>query len=153
MYAEFLSFVETSPLGQLARSSAWLFPLANLGHVLGAALLLGAIVVFDLLLLRGRYNEAKAISRYALTIAGTGLVLLIVTGPVLFSAEATATGRNLVFQIKMALVVIGLANIAAYHAATRRQAAPRPSSARLHAAISAAAWTAVVLAGRSIAYW
>jgi hypothetical protein len=132
MYSEFLTFVETSWLGQVARSSVWLYPLANLAHVLGAALLVGSIIVFDVLLLRRRYAEASAVSRYALTIAAAGLLILLLTGPILFSAEATATGRNPVFLIKVALIL---------------------AAARLRAGVSAGLWIAVLLAGRSIAYW
>jgi hypothetical protein len=153
MYLEFLSFLETSWLGQTARSSVWLYPLSNLAHVLGAALLVGSIVVFDVLIFRRRYAEALAISRYALTIAALGLAVMVVSGPVLFSAEATATGVNPMFRIKLALILVGLANIALYHALARSSASGIPPLARLHAGVSASVWIAVLLAGRSIAYW
>ena len=46
--------MQDSELGRIARSSSWLYPLANLIHVLGAALLVGAIAAFDVrVLLRG----------------------------------------------------------------------------------------------------
>ena len=48
-----MTALEQSGLGVLARGSAWLYPLANLAHVLGAALLVGAIATFDVQLLRG----------------------------------------------------------------------------------------------------
>jgi hypothetical protein len=153
MYGEFLSFIEASWLGHAARGSIWLFPLANLAHVLGAAFLVGSIVVFDLLLLRGRYAQAASASSTALAVAATGLTLLALSGPVLFSAEATAIGRNPVFQVKMALVLFGLANIAIYHLRARPHMTGVPSGASLHAVMSATVWIAVVLAGRSIAYW
>jgi hypothetical protein len=153
MYGEVLSFLEASWLGQAARGSVWLFPIANLAHVLGATFLVGSIIVFDLLLLRGRYMQAAAASSTALTVASAGIVLLILSGPVLFSAEATAIGRNPVFQIKMALILLGLTNIAIYHFRARPHMTGVPASASLHAALSATVWIAVVLAGRAIAYW
>ena len=48
-----MTALEQSGLGAAARGSAWLYPLANLAHVLGAALLVGAIATFDVQLLRG----------------------------------------------------------------------------------------------------
>jgi hypothetical protein len=146
--------IENSGLGQLARSSVWLYPSANLIHVLGATLLVGSIAVFDILLLRRRYETAKAVTGTALTVAALGIVLQIASGIVLFSAEATALVRNPVFLIKMVIILAGLANIAIYHAAKNK--APEtpgiPRNAPVHAAVSAIIWISVALAGRAIAY-
>jgi hypothetical protein len=72
---------------------------------------------------------------------------------VLFSAEATAIGRNPVFLAKMAFILIALANLAIYHLAARRDRLAIPPSARVHAGVSLAVWVSVLLAGRSIAYY
>lgn len=146
--------IENSGLGQLARSSVWLYPSANLIHVLGATLLVGSIVVFDILLMRRRYETAKAVTGTALTVAALGIVLQIASGVVLFSAEATALVRNPVFLIKMVIILAGLANIAIYH--TAKNKAPEtpgiPRNAPFHAAASAIIWISAALAGRAIAY-
>ena len=154
MWDGFLHSLEFSALGFAARSSVWLYPLANLTHVVGATLLVGAIVVFDILLLRNRFELAASVSRVALGVAATGLALLLVTGPIMFSAEATAFGRNPVFLVKVGLIVAGLANLALYHWAKQRvlMHPPIPPRARLHAGISASVWILAVIAGRSIAY-
>lgn len=154
MWDALLSGLEFSSLGFAARSWTWLYPLANLAHVLGATFLVGAILVFDIQLLRNRYELAASISRTALAVAATGLVLLIITGPIMFSAEATAFGRNPIFLAKMFLILAGLANLSLYHWAKRRVVlAPSiPANARIHAAISATVWILAVIAGRSIAY-
>lgn len=146
--------IENSGLGQLARSSLWLYPAANLAHVTGAALLVGAIVVFDILLLRRRYETVRAISGTALTIAGFGLALQIASGIVLFSAEATALVRNPVFLIKLVIILTGLANIAVYHATKHKawETPGIPPNAPFHAAASAVVWMGAALAGRAIAY-
>src|SRR5688572_27387748 len=112
MYGEVLAIIEASALARAARGLTWLFPLANLAHVLGAALLVGSIAVFDLLLLRRRFAEAAGIARTALPLAACGIVLLILSGPILFSAEATAVGRNALFLLKMGLIIVGLLNLA-----------------------------------------
>jgi hypothetical protein len=152
--ADYLAAFEASILGQAARSSSWFFPLSNLTHVLGAALLVGSIAVFDILLLRRRYETAAAVSGTALTIAVVGAALIAMSGPVLLSAEATAVARNPVFLTKMTLISVALFNIAAYYGAAWRQGveAGFPRHARVHAAISLGVWLAVLIAGRLIAY-
>lgn len=154
MWDAFLQSLEFSSLGFAARSSIWLYPLANLAHVVGASFLVGAILVFDILLLRNRFEMAAEISRVAFGVAATGLVLLLLSGPIMFSAEATAFGRNPVFLAKMLLIIAGFANLALYHRAKGRALMypPVPPRARWHAGISASVWILAVIAGRSIAY-
>lgn len=154
MWDSFLQGLEFSPLGFAARGSVWLYPVANLAHVMGATLLVGAILVFDLLLLRRRFHMAAAIAPTALGVAATGLILLLVSGPIMFSAEATAFGRNPIFLAKMTFIAAGFVNLGLYHWAERRVTSRPaiPVNARYHAAFSAGIWILAVLAGRSIAY-
>jgi hypothetical protein len=150
---EWMLTVERSGLGQTARSSVWLYPFANLVHVLGAALLLGAIATFDVAVLR-RMPVAAAISQVAIPIAALGLVLQILSGAVLLSAEASALVRNPAFQLKMAMLLIGVANVALFHALFGAGLARGGGMdrARPFAALSLAVWGIVLLAGRAIAY-
>lgn len=153
MWDAILQDLEFSSLGAAARGSIWLYPLANLCHVVGATFLVGAILVFDILLLRRRFDLADAISQTALGVAATGLVLLLVSGPVMFSAEATAFGHNPIFLTKMILIAAGFANLSIYHWTKRRRPEPAvPAKARYHAAFSACIWSLAVIAGRAIAY-
>ena len=154
MAVDLLAALEASLLGQVARSSSWFFPISNLAHVLGAALLVGSIAVFDIALLRQRYAVAAQISGTALAIASIGAVLLMFSGPVLLAAEATALGRNPMFLAKLTLISAALFNISAYYGSAWRQNVGKgfPRHARLHAAISLCLWILVLLAGRLIAY-
>ncbi|MGL4443623.1 MAG: DUF6644 family protein [Alsobacter sp.] len=153
MYAEALAALEASSLGQAARGLTWLYPLANLIHVLGSALLVGAIAVFDIAVLRGRTGEAS-VARIAIAVAAFGLALQIPSGVVLLSAEATAAGVNPAFLLKMALVAIGLVNVAYVHARFGRMLAANelPVAATIPAVVSLVAWVVALLAGRAIAY-
>jgi hypothetical protein len=155
MFAELFAAVEASALGQAARGSVWLYPLANLLHVLGAALVVGSIAVFDLLVLARRYPDAVGSGRVAIPLAAAGLAVQVLTGIVLFSAEATTIGRNPAFLFKMALLAIGLVNVIGYHMLHRIPAeaeAGHGGAARLHALVSLLTWVFVLLAGRAIAY-
>jgi hypothetical protein len=154
MIQELLAAYEASGLGHAARNTVWLYPLANLVHVLGAALLVGSIAVFDILVLRRRYGDAAAAGRVAIPLAATGLALQAASGFVLLSAEATAVARNPAFLFKMALLAVGLANVAAFHAnyGLAALADGRLRTVRFSAMVSLGVWILVLLAGRAIAY-
>jgi hypothetical protein len=154
MIADYLSLLESSEFGQIARSSAWLFPISNIVHVLGSALLVGSIAVYDVLLLGRRYDVAAAVGPIALPLAVLGMLLLVPSGSVLFAADARAIGRNPAFLFKMTLISIGLLNIAAYYAAAWRHGRQGglAQNARTHAIISLIVWLGVILLGRMIAY-
>src|SRR5215469_10541721 len=145
--------LEQSSLGAAARGSAWLYPLANLSHVLGAALLVGAIAAFDIQVLRHAKN-AGAIARAVSPVAAVGLALQVASGTVLLAADAMPVVVNPVFQFKMAMFALGLVNIAAFRwrFGGRLQAETPLDGAAAFAALSLTSWLLVLLAGRFIAY-
>jgi hypothetical protein len=153
-YAEWLNLLEQSSLGHVARHSAWLFTIANLMHVLGAALVVGAIGVFDIKAIRDRGRGGATVGRIAIPLAATGLAIQIPTGLILLAVEATKLGVNPAFYAKLVLIAVGLVNLiilhARYGAATGGE--DLPESIVPFAAISFAAWVLTLLAGRMIAY-
>ncbi|MBX3502151.1 MAG: hypothetical protein KF889_22145 [Alphaproteobacteria bacterium] len=140
------------------RDSTWIYPLANLGHIVGLALLVGPIVALDLRLLGiGRAVSVAGLSRTLTPIAITGLLLQIVSGLLLFIADAAALVANNVFLIKAALFALGIANAIAFrglwrHALEGWDSAP-PALGRAQAALSIAFWFGVAISGRLIAYF
>lgn len=154
LYAEALSALEHSGLGHLARHSAYTFTIANVLHVLGAALLVGAIAVFDVSLLARRFEDAARLGRIAIPVAASGLALQVPTGFILLAAEARALGVNPAFLVKLLLIALGLANVALFHArfgASLRKGLIH-SGARALAFVSLGAWVLALAAGRMIAY-
>lgn len=137
-----LAAIEASALGQAARGGAWLYAIANTGHVIGVALLVGGIAVHDVALIRrGRSPETGAV---AVPLALLGAVLAVATGVVLFAADATAVGRNWMFWWKAGLIALGAANAALFRI--------RPLWTRAQAAASLLFWLGATAAGRMIAY-
>jgi hypothetical protein len=144
---------EHSALGHAARSTGWLYPLANLVHVLGAALVVGAIATFDIQVLRNP-RTAPIISHTVIPLAVVGLVFQAASGVVLLSAEASTLVKNPAFQFKMAMLIFALANVTVFHwrfGRALKTGAPLDGAQPL-AAVSLASWVLVLLAGRSIAY-
>jgi hypothetical protein len=154
LYAEALAALEQSGLGHVARHSAWAFLIANVLHVLGSALVVGAIAVFDGALIVHRYMDAARIGRIALPIAASGIVLQVPTGLTLLAAEATKLGINPAFYVKMLALAVGLINVAVFHARFGKalRAGVLDAGARLSAFVSLGAWVLTLVAGRMIAY-
>jgi hypothetical protein len=122
-------------------------------HVLGAALLLGAIATFDIHVLR-RAASVRVVARAVIPIATFGLVLQAASGFVLLSADAMPVVVNPAFQFKMAMLALGLLNVALFRwrfGTALKKDTPLDGAYGL-AAVSLASWTLVLLAGRFIAY-
>lgn len=142
--------------GAAIRQSTWAYPAANIGHVVSLVLFVGAVAVMDVRLLgffsRTPWQEVVAPFR---RLAALGLLLMLLTGSVLFAAEASHLADNRVFQVKMLLLLAALAN--ALIAGRRLHALPAdadiPATVRLSAALSLTLWLAMAGAGRAIAYF
>jgi hypothetical protein len=149
--------LEATPLGLWARGSAIGYPLANLVHLLGLVMLIGAIGVLDLRLL-GLFRRlpAGALAQALIPIAAAGLALMILSGFVMFAADAGALVRSALFRWKLVLIAAALANVAAVHLIWRRRleswSGAVPAAARLTAAASLGLWLAAATLGRLIAY-
>jgi len=151
--------IEHSALGHIMRDSVWIYPAANVAHVLAIAFLLGSIALLDLRLLgAGPPLSTDRLARLALPVAITGLAVAAPTGFLLFAAEASAYIRNPVFLLKMGAIVAALINVAAFHAGPFRAVkawggGPAPTPARMAAALSLGLWLSAAAAGRLIAYF
>jgi hypothetical protein len=154
LYEAGLAALEHSSLGHLARHSVWTYTVSNVLHVLGAALLVGAIAVFDMTLVLNRLKEAAVIGRIAIPLAATGLMLQVPTGLVLLAPEATALGINPAFFAKVVFIAVGLINVAVFHLrfGADLRAGTLVPKARGLAYISLVAWLLTLTAGRMIAY-
>jgi len=156
--AAWAAALEASGFSFMLRDSTWIYPLANLGHILGLTLLVGPIVALDLRVLGvGRAASVAALSRALTPIAITGLVLQVASGLLLFTADASALVANPVFRIKAALLVLGIANAIAFRRIWRDRLegwdGDPPALGRLQAALSIVFWLGVAICGRLIAYF
>ena len=152
--------LEQSGFGAAIRQSTWLFPLANVGHVLALALFAGALAVMDVRLLGGLAATSPAcLLMRARSVAIAAFVLLVVTGIMQFAADASHLIINPVFQIKLALIGLGLANLAIFEFGVKRAVTglgpgvAMPASAKTAGFMSLAIWLAVAACGRTIAYF
>jgi hypothetical protein len=155
----FLQQLEASGLGAAIREATWVYPAANVLHVLSVVVFAGAVAVMDARLL-GAFAQAPPadVLRGARRFAVGAFMAIALTGFVLFTAEASHVALNPVFQTKLLLIALALVNVIVFELIFRRRLAqfpphmPLPAAARISAFLSLATWLAVVACGRSIAY-
>lgn len=159
MLAEGLTALqELAPIAAL-RSGRWSYAAVNAAHIVGLALLFGAIVPLDLRLMGWRRSVPIAVlARLLLPAAIGGLCLAIAAGFVLFSTRAVEYAALTLFQVKMALVACGIANALLLHRAAQWEAvrtvtaAMPPVRLRAAGALSIALWLLVIVCGRMLAF-
>lgn len=142
---------ESGPIAAL-RESYLAYPLVNSLHVIGIALLFGSIVAMDLRLIgwRREAGEPGEIARLLLPVAIAGLALAVPAGLLLFATDARAYAASPLFQTKMLLIALAIANALWVRSinwgAHRRRAA-------FGAAASILLWLGVILCGRLVGYF
>lgn len=151
--------LEQSAVGETIRASAVLYPLANLVHLLGLVMLLGGIGLLDLRLIGlMRGLPPAALAARLIPIAAAGLVLMAISGGMMFAADAGPLIAHPGFRLKLLLVALAVGNALLVHLLWRRRIAGLPDDAtppaaiRLQAAASLLLWLWVAVEGRMIAY-
>jgi len=135
----------------------WLYPLANVAHVIGVVLVVGPTLAFDFRLLGlTRAGAIGDLARVLLPWSLAGLCLAIPAGLVLFAADAAAIMANPAFRLKLLLLALAGSNAVAFHASGALRVASEgpsvPLRPRLHAVASVILWLGVIACGRMIAY-
>jgi hypothetical protein len=151
------AWAASTPLAQAMREGAWLYPIVETTHIVGFAVLVGAVAMFDLRVLGfGRALPVPALARHLLPWALASMLLVVPTGLMMLATEPAALLANRVFLLKLALIAAAGLNALAFHAGPYRKVAAwpqrAPASARLHAALSLLLWIAVIACGRLLAY-
>jgi hypothetical protein len=150
--------LEHSAFAAAIRQSVWIYPATNIGHVAAMAVFAGAVAVMDVRILAAAAPVGAERISAPRRVAAGALVALAVTGFLLFSAEASHLVLNPVFLLKVTLVALAFLNVLAFERALRANGNAAAGSARWQrmrraAGVSLALWLAVVVTGRSIAYF
>ena len=145
--------IEASALGSFARGSSFAYPLANLVHLLGLVLLIGGIGLLDLRLAGAfRSLPLATLSRALTPLALGGLLLMLLSGPVLFAADAASLVKSDLFRWKLVLIGVGLLNALVFRWLWSGEDGEPGAALRAMAAVSIALWLMVAALGRLIAY-
>ena len=151
---EIFYWLEYTPLLIAMRSSAWLFPAIATLHLIGLAIIGGAVLVVDLRLLGlGLTRQPAAqLARGAEPLLLSGIAIMLLTGPWLFMCFATKYYYLTPFWIKLA----SLAVVLVFTFTIRKRVVSGPGiTGPKHAMVAIASlslWIAVALGGRLIGF-
>ncbi len=150
----FLAALAGTDIASALRVSRWGYAAVNAAHILGIALLVGAILTLDLRLLGvWRRIDRGPLVRVLVPVAATGLLVAVTTGAFLFSVRAPEYAVLTVFQVKLALVATGAVSAIVLHLVHGLwlETADRTLLARA-GALSMLCWLGALTAGRMIAF-
>jgi hypothetical protein len=151
----FFQWCENTPISHAIKHSRWSFAIIETVHIIGIGMLLGALLVIDLRMLgfgMKRQTAARLTQELTPWIWGA-LVVMILTGILLFLSEAVKLCTSAPFLWKMVFLFLALL----FHFTLHRKAAARNPEdgawlGKTAACLSLVCWLSVALAGRSIAF-
>jgi hypothetical protein len=150
--------LEASGLSTWLRESdsLWALPTILTLHTLGLAVLVGSSWAFDLRVLGMGRTIPLGPFRTLFKVMWLGFWINLVTGLLLFAADAERKAGSTLFLAKMLFVIVGVVMLVMIrkHVYGADGTAPErvSSSAKVLAIVSIAAWSAAISAGRLLAY-
>lgn len=159
-FLEPLRALDRTALATWVQSSTYGFPVLDAIHVISAMLVFGSIAILDLRLLRifATDRAVTRISDQVLPWTWVSFTVAVITGCLLFVAQASSYLVNPEFQLKMGLMALAGINLAVFHFFTWNKvgnwdtAQTSPKSARIAAMLSLALWAGVIIAGRWVGW-
>lgn len=151
--------IEALPLARMMRESLWAYPIVETVHIVGFAILVGSVVMFDLRVLGlSKGISVRALSRHLLPWSLAALLLIVPTGFLMFTAHASDFLANRTFQLKMGLLMLAGINAVIFRTGPYMSVqewdtgTPAPLAAKLTVAASIAIWFSIIACGRLLAY-
>jgi hypothetical protein len=156
MLLPYFEALEAGPIGDAIRSSTWLFPFIEAFHLVGLAVIGGAVLLVDfrLLGLGLKRQPVSELARDAQPWLIGGLVFMIGSGVLLFLAESIKCYYSFAFWTKMTALALAIL----FTFTVRRRVAmaeqPRVDAFRMRVvgAISILLWSTVGWGGRWIGF-
>src|SRR5262249_1285787 len=106
----FCQWCNASFVGHTIRDSVWLFPFVEIFHLLALAILGGSMLVLNLRLIgvAFRIDPVSALARDLRPWIIGSIVVMLVSGFLLFSTEAVKMYGNWAFQLKMSFLLLSI---------------------------------------------
>ncbi len=155
-----VAVIQASALAEWMRTSVKAMPVVNALHVLAATTVFGTILIVDLRLL-GFPNARRPFTRISdemLRLTWAAFALALLTGGLMFAANAQTYVGNTAFQLKMLALIGAGVNMAIFQRVTFRgvggwdQSARPPLAGRLAGAASIIIWVTVIFLARWIGF-
>lgn len=156
---EFLLQLKYTAYGTWVGTSLWGYAIFEIVHLVGVALLVGAITLTDLRLLGfSRVLPVSVTEKYLLPWVWAGFAIVVFSGASMFITNGSHFLENPFFLSKMVLIMLAGLNAAFFQFRVHQGVAEwdvehaSPILARLCAAMSIGFWFLTVACGRLIAY-
>lgn len=147
----FLEWIEASALGIYVQEDPWGFAIALSLHAVGMATVLGVVVVTNLRVL-GHVKEIPVLSYSSLfAVAWGGFAINLISGLMLYSSHATEYTFQVVFILKLLLLLIGGILMKILMGKVREGA--DLGTQKAIAGLCLACWFGAVITGRLMAYF
>ena len=142
------------PASNPLNNNEWSFPLLEIIHIAGFTLSIGTIAVVDLRLLRLGLlrHSAQELLRATAPWTLVGLVVMLTTGPAIFSSDPAMYLRNFSFKFKMVALLVAILYNYTIHRKVALADGLSSGTAALTGAVSLALWISVVFCGLFIAF-
>jgi len=149
-----------TPLTALILETRYGYPTMEILHIFGFVLMAGSIAMLDFRLLGlGPKLPVKELANYLLPWTWLGFAMSLLAGGVLFVVKAPEWIILPIFQLKMALVMLGCINAAIFHYGVYRHVShwnidtDAPWQAKASSIFSLIIWATVLAFGRLLAYF
>jgi hypothetical protein len=153
----FCKWCEASALGNSLRESLWLFPVIEAGHLLALAVIGGAVLLVDFRLMGFGLSRRPVaeVAKNAQPLLVGSLLVMLVSGFVLFTSEAMKCYYNDAFRMKMLFLFLAM-----IYTFTIRQKVLMADETRVGplwskvvAVVSVLLWSGVGIGGRGIGFY
>jgi hypothetical protein len=163
MVDSFIRLLLSTGVNDFVATHDWVWPVCEILHFFGMALLIGSVGLIDLRILGvAKGVPIKALERFV-PLGVIGFAVNLITGLIFVGGNPVGGPQeyltNLAFQIKMILILIAGLNVLVFYFMGISRAADAvpadgvaPTSAKVVAGLSLFLWFSVILFGRYIMY-
>lgn len=155
----FLNWLQHTGWATGLKESTLVFPLVEGSHLLALSFSVGMVMVLDLRLLRIAFRSQPVGLMMSQLMPWTliGFAVMLLTGILLFAAQAVNAWGNTFFRVKMLLLILSGLNALYYQLRYYPKMAEwdrngAPAGVRVIAILSLLLWIGVIACGRTMAY-
>jgi len=148
-----MPFAGYDPANNPLNTNEWAFPVCEVLHIIGFVLLIGTIALVDLRLLGLGMKRQTAAELVKDTAPWTmlGLVMILISGPLIFSSDPALYVYNQSFRFKITMLVLSIILNWTLH----RKVALSPNPGTMGAVVGGVSllmWTSIIFGGIFIAF-
>src|ERR1043166_4349552 len=150
MLWHFAKWSEATSLGRVIRNSEYAFPMIEFVHIVGLAIIGGAVLIVDMRLmgLGLKKTSVAQLAKDAQPYVTGSIIVMLLTGIALYTSEATKCYASAAFWIKMISLLLAIV----FTYTVKRNVVARDHESKLVGVLSLLLWFGVAWGGRWIGF-